>query len=169
MTNIINQQLSLGPFQFTIADLGIDQDIQNALDMIPRLARALAAVFIVGVFAAGLSMLGSFLGLLLIPRMGRTLALFNWIIALVAAVFLLASSLVATIAPRVATQQLNEHGADVIGLGVISNSKLLSITWAAFGTMALSAFYWFYELIVECVRRRGTKKYAKKTAASYEK
>lgn len=113
-------------------------------------------------------MLGSLLALLLIPRMGRTLAFFNWLVAVVAAVFLLASSLLATIGPRVATEQLNARGADVIGLGIISSTKLLSITWAAFGTMALSAFYWFFELIVECVRRRRTGKYTK-NSAMYEK
>ncbi|CAN8104304.1 unnamed protein product [Discula destructiva] len=167
-TDRINQQLSVGPFQFTLAELGVNQDIQDKLDQLPKIARALAAVFIISVFLAGLSMLGSALGLLLIPRLGRTLAFFNWVIALLAAVFLLASSLVAMIGPREVARQLQAQGADVIGLEVISNTKLQRLTWAAFGLMALSMFYWFYELIVECVRRRRMRGYSEK-ASSYGK
>lgn len=162
-TDKLNQQLSVGPFHFTLADLGVTQDIQDALDKLPKLAKALAGVFIASTALAGLSMLGSALGLLLIPRLGRTLALFNWLVALAAAVLLLAAALVATIGPREAKSQLNKNGAEVIGLGVIANHKLLALTWAAFGLMALSTFYWFYELIVECVRRRRTKGYSEKT------
>lgn len=134
--------------------------------MLPKFAKALAAIFIVGVILAGLSMVLSFLAFLLIPRMGRTLAFFNWVLALLASIVLIASALVATIAPREVTNLLNQHGADTIGLGIITNTKLLAITWAAFGTMALSMFYWFYELIVECCLRRRTKTYS---TSSYEK
>lgn len=108
-------------------------------------------------------MLGSFIGFILIPRLGRTLSFFNFILALLAVILLLASSLVATLGPNKVTEELQANGtADQVGLEVISNTKLQGLTWAAFALMALSMFYWFYELVVECVRRRRTGGFTEK-------
>lgn len=161
-TDKINQQLSVGPFQVTIADLGVSQDVQDKLNDLPKLAKALAAVFIVSCLLTGLSMLGSLAGFLLLPHKGRTISFFNFILALLAVILLLASSLVATIGPKEATKQLQNNNIDAIGLEVISSTKLQSLTWAAFALMAISMFYWFYELVVECVRRRRTGAFMEK-------
>lgn len=120
-------------------------------------------------FLSGLSVLTAALALLLIPRLGRTLAFANWLVALLAGVVLLASSLVATVGPREVAKQLQARGADEIGLGIISNTRLLSVTWAAFGLMALAAVYWFFELVTECVRGRRTSGFASDKASAYGK
>ncbi|KAJ4414101.1 hypothetical protein N0V82_008132 [Gnomoniopsis sp. IMI 355080] len=155
-TEKINQELSVGPFQITLAELGVSQDIQDKLNDLPKIAKALAAVFIVSCFLTGLSMLGSFGGFLLLPHKGRTISFFNFLLALLAVILLLASSLVATIAPPEVTKQLQENNIDAIGLEIIASKKLEALTWAAFALELVAMFYWFYELVVECVRRRRT-------------
>lgn len=139
--------------------------MQDKLNDLPKLAKALAGVYIVSCFLAGLSMLGSLVGFVLIPRLGRTLSFANFLLALLAVILLLASSLVATIGPKEATKQLDANGADAIGLEIIASTKLQGLTWAAFALMVLAMFYWFYELVVECVRRRRTGGFTEKQAS----
>lgn len=160
----IQQELKVGPFQLTLSDLGVSQDIIDKLNNIPKYAQALAAVYILSCLFVGLSMLGTLAGFFLLPREGRLLPFSNFAIGLLAVFFLLASSLIATIAPSEVTKQLQQQGidADAIGLEVIASKKLQGLTWAGFALMLLTMFFWFYELAVVCVRRRRTGRFAEK-------
>lgn len=159
-TDKLNQELGVGPLQFTLTDLGVGSDIQSTLNYVPKIAKALAALFIATVALTGFSMLGAIVGFL--GRAGRCTCFFNLAVALGSAVFLLASALLATIGPREVERQIQQRGGADLGLGVLSNSKLARILWAAFALMAATTLFWFYELIVECVRRRRTRGWGEK-------
>ncbi|KAF3766356.1 hypothetical protein M406DRAFT_339597 [Cryphonectria parasitica EP155] len=148
-TSKLNEELSLGPFAFTLSELGVSDSVQEKLALVPKVAKALAAVFIASVGLTGLAMITSLAGFLLIPRAGRLLSFLNVCIAFWAMILLLASSLVATIAPRIVAEEIANNGGDDIGLEVDYNMKLASLTWAAFALMVLSLAYWFVEFIVE--------------------
>lgn len=150
----------MGPFQFTLSDLGVDSDIQSTLNYVPKIAKALAALFIVTVALTGFSLLGAIVGIL--GSAGRCASFFNFSVSLASAIFLLASALLATIGPREVESQIQQRGGSDLGLGVLSNRKLAAILWAAFALMAATTLFWFYHLIVECVRRRRTRAFGEK-------
>lgn len=133
---------------------------------IPKVAMALAALFIITVMLTGAVMLGSAIGFLVIPRAARLISFVNFVVALGAVVFLLASALVATIGPQEVANQIKQRGGDTVGLEVIANTKLATLAWAAFALMVLSMFFWFYELVVECVRRRRVGAFGEKSVSS---
>lgn len=163
VTAKLDSDLSLGPFRFSLTQLGVSESVQQKLNDIPQLAKALAAVFIVSVILTGLTMLSSALAFVLSG--GRMLSFFNLLLAALAAIFLLASSLIATIGPPLVAQQIRNNAGDTIGLEVVSNRKLYSLTWAAFALMLVSTFFFFSELIVECVRRRRAGRFGEKSSS----
>lgn len=133
---------------------------------IPKIAMALAALYIITVVLTGMVMLGSATGFLLIPRAARLISFLNFVVALGAVVFLLASALVATIGPREVADQIAKNGGNTVGIEVIANTKLAALAWAAFALMVVSMFFWFYELVVVCVRRRRVGAYGEKPGLS---
>lgn len=170
LTNKLTQELSVGPFHFTLSQLGVSESTQQQLNELPKVAKALAGLFIVTVILTGLAMLGSAAGFLLLPTHGaRTMSFFNFLLALLAVVLLLAGALVATIGPRLVAQKLQDTLGSGVGLEVIANIKLATLMWAAFALETLAMFIWFYELVAFCVRRRRTGAFGEKSSAAYGK
>lgn len=140
------------------------------MEQLPKVAKALAGLFIVTVVLTGLAVLGSTAGFLLLPaRAARTLSFFNFVIALLAVILLLAGALVATIGPRLVAQQLQQKLGSGVGLEVIANIKLATLIWAAFALETLAMFIWFYELVAFCVRRRRTGAFSEKSSTAFGK
>lgn len=173
LTDKLQKELSVGPFNFTLSTLGISEDTQSKLGYLPIVAKVLAGLFIVTLAATGVSMLLTLLGFLLIPNHApRRLSFLNMGAALAAVIFTLASSLVATFVPRAIASQLQESLGSTVGLEIIANMKLATMLWAACGMTALSTVSWFGELIVQCVRRRRMRRYSsyeQKFTSSFEK
>lgn len=170
MTGKLEQELSLGPFNFTLAQLGISQDTQDKLGYLPIVAKVLAGLFVVTVGATATSMFATALGFLLIPaRAPRRLSLLNMGAAALAVVFTLASSLVTTFVPRGIAAEVQSSLGDAVGLEIIANMKLVFLTWAACGFAVLATLSWFCELIVQCVRRRRFGVSRQRYTTSFEK
>lgn len=148
ISTLLNKQLSLGPFNVTLSDLGLSSDMVGKLKDLPALFEALAAMYILSAAFTGLAALGALAALFLLPRRApRRVSLANLALALPAAVFLLVGSLMYTVGAGEVVKKIRGMGAGDVGLDVEVGSKFEALSWAAFALMAVAAAYWAYELV----------------------
>lgn len=149
-------QLSIGPFDLSLSDLGISPDLQSKLNDLPKLFEALAAMYIISVIFSGLAILGSIAGFFLVPSAGRTILVLNFLLASSANFFLLVGSLLTTVGGNQAKDKIKDNGGDDIGLVIHVGKKFQALTWTAFALMILATNYWVWEFVVATrARRRG--------------
>lgn len=162
ITSLLNQQLSIGPFNISLSDLGITQKLENKLSSLPQIFEALCAIYIISAGFTGLSILSALVGMFLLPQKGgRKLVLVELVLALTGTLFLFIGSLLYTIGGKEAVKKIHESGADDIGLKVSVGSKFEALTWAAFALMAIAAGYWVYEFVVMTKKVRRERKMAR--------
>ncbi|KUI73509.1 hypothetical protein VM1G_09089 [Cytospora mali] len=160
---MLDKELSIGPFNLSLSDLGITDDLQSKLNDLPKLFEALAAMYILSVAFSGLAILGSAAGLFYVSSTGRKVIIANFVIASLAMLFLLVGSLLTTVGGSEAKKEIKKKGGDDIGLVMNLGKKFEAITWAAFAMMLLATFYWVYEFIVATrARRRGVGAYGRR-------
>lgn len=153
---MLDKELSFGPFNLSLSDLGITSDLQGKLNDLPKLFEALAAIFIVSVGLSGLAIIGSLAGLFLVPSAGRKVVIVNFILALLSMLFLLIGGLLTSVGGSEAQKEIKKKGGDDIGLVMNLGKKFEAVTWAAFALMLLATLYWVYEFVVATrARRRG--------------
>lgn len=147
LTAKFDHELSVGPLDLNLADLGFTKDLQDEFDKIPRLLMALAVVYILAVGFTALSFLGSVAALPLIDgAKARLVVVANLGAAGLAAFLLLVGSLTTTVGARSAAHKIDDLGED-IGLRATAGAKFLGLTWATFGLMAVAAAYWVWEMV----------------------
>lgn len=174
ITTILNKQLSIGPFNISLSDLGVTQKLEKKLSSLPEIFEALAAIYIISACFAGLSILSTLAGVFLLPHKGgRKLVIGEILLALMGALFLLVGSLLYTVGGKAAVSKIHDSGADDVGLEVSVGSKFQALTWAAFSLMVLATGYWIYEFVVmtKAARRdrkmkRGTEKHSMESSRS---
>lgn len=174
ISTLLNKQLSVGPFNVTLSDLGITSDMLGKLKDLPAVFEALTALYILSAAFTGLAVLGALAALFLLPRHApRRISLANLALALPAAIFLLVGSLIYTIGAAEIVKKIQEMGADDVGLKVEVGTKFEALSWAAFGLMAIAAGYWLYDFISElrAAKRNGrvrgkTEKYSMESSRS---
>ncbi|KAJ9136436.1 hypothetical protein NKR23_g9864 [Pleurostoma richardsiae] len=166
---LLDRELRLGPLHLNITDLGFTQDLQDEIDKLPALFRALAALFIISAALTGLALLASLAAFFLLRpvhpqnRGGTAILLTNFTIALLAALFLLAGGLGTTIGGKKAVNEVNDKGSD-IGITAERGNKFIAMIWAAFALIALCVPYWAAEMVLQMrVRKRlgGARPYGK--------
>lgn len=149
VSDLLNKQLSLGPFNVTLSDLGVTDDMTGRLKDLPSVLKAIVAIYIISAVFTGLAVLGAFASLFILPAHApRRTSLANLGLALPAAVFLLIGSLLYTIGAAQIVKELSEMGAGDIGLEVEIGTKFEALSWAAFALMVLATAYWLYEVVV---------------------
>ncbi|KAI3391145.1 hypothetical protein diail_7912 [Diaporthe ilicicola] len=162
---MLDKQLSVGPFNISLSDLGITEDLQDKLNDLPKLFQALAVMYILGVAFSGLAILGSAAGLFIIPSGGRKIPLVNFLVAALAMLFLLVGSLLTTVGGKKVKEEIQKRGGDDIGLEMELGSNFMALTWAAFALMTLATFYWIYETFaVHRSRSRGAARHGRRRA-----
>ncbi|KAK7698030.1 hypothetical protein SLS64_012908 [Diaporthe eres] len=162
---MLDKELSVGPFNMSLSDLGITDELQDKLDDLPKLFQALAIMYILGVAFSGLAILGAAAALFIIPSGGRKIPLANFLIAALAMLFLLVGSLLTTVGVKKVKEEIQKRGGDEIGLEVQLGNKFEALTWAAFALMALATFYWIYETVAAHRQRRtGASRYRRRGA-----
>ncbi|POS78462.1 SUR7 protein [Diaporthe helianthi] len=167
---MLDKELSVGPLNISISDLGITDELQDKLDDLPKLFQALAIIYILGVAFSGLAILAAAAALFIIPSGGRKIPLANFLIAALAMLFLLVGSLLTTVGVKKAQEEIKKRGGDEIGLEVELGSKFEALSWAAFALMALAMFYWVYETVAAHRRRRtGAARFGGRRRAKNEK
>lgn len=166
VTQMLDHDLSVGPFTLNLADLGIVKDIQSGINTISKFAEVPVVIYFFAVAFIALSMLGSIAAVFLISRTQldsdslhsynrrrsfeistKLVIMANLGLASSAVLALLIGNLVMTIASKKVVQEVAEH-ASKYGLNAYQGTKFLATTWAAFTLMVLAAIWWVIEFIV---------------------
>ncbi|KAK0630249.1 actin cortical patch SUR7/pH-response regulator pali [Bombardia bombarda] len=150
---LFDQELQVGPFNLTLRDLGVTDDIQSDIDTLNSLIKAFAIILIVTVALIGVSMLLSVASLFLIRSREHLVLLSNVIISSIAAGMIILCSILITVGAHVAVSKVNDLGDD-IGLTASTGSKYKILIWTAVGLMVVAFLYWLWQLI-SFKRHRG--------------
>lgn len=164
ITTLLDKQLSLGPFNVTLSDLGVTDDMMGKLKDLPSILKAIVAIYIISAIFTGLAVLGALAALFVLPgHAPRRVTLLNLGLAVPAALFLLVGSLLYTIGAAEIVKKIGDMGADDIGLKVEVGTKFEALSWAAFALMVISVAYWVYEVVVvfRARKRAGTGRRAR--------
>ncbi|KAL6913308.1 hypothetical protein ACHAPO_003075 [Fusarium lateritium] len=161
LTEMLDKQLSVGPFDLSLADINWPDDIQDSIDLLNKALLATFVLYVIAVGLSGLAMLASLAAFFLFSRRGVNAV--NLIIASLAALVLLVSSILVTVAGKKGVDKLNDVGDDV-GISASIGNKFLGLTWAAAALMIAAAIYWFVHL---CLMRRERKREWKPRKGSY--
>ncbi|KAI4171081.1 MAG: hypothetical protein LQ343_004493 [Gyalolechia ehrenbergii] len=146
-TSVIQKELKPG---INLTDLQWPSAIKDAVHAVKVASSAMFVLYCIGVAAAGLALLGAFLGVF---SGGRIAALANNGLALLAMMALgIASAIVSAIMSKV-VHEVNKHGTDV-GVTASKGKTFLGMTWAATGLMFVAAIAWIYEFVA--FRRQQT-------------
>ncbi|KAL8687096.1 MAG: hypothetical protein Q9218_006636 [Villophora microphyllina] len=146
-TSVIQKELKPG---ISLDDLHWPSAIKNAVHAVEIASKAMFVLYVVGVAATGLALLGAFLGVL---SGGRLAALLNNILAFLAFMALgIASAIASAIMSKVVTE-VNKHGTDV-GVTAAKGRTFQGMTWTATVLMFITAIAWIYEFVAH--RRQQT-------------
>lgn len=152
LTELLDHQLEVGPFQLSLTDINWPDDIQDAIDMLNSALLALFVLYVLGVGFSGLAMLGSLAAFFLFSRRGVNAA--NLGLASLAALCLTVGSILVTVAGDKGVDKINDVGDDV-GISASLGTKFLALTWASSGFMIAATSYWTTHL---CLMRRERKR-----------
>ncbi|GAB1310622.1 hypothetical protein MFIFM68171_00832 [Madurella fahalii] len=135
--------IDIGPLferNLSLADLGLTEDIESALDSLNSLLKAFTVIFAIGVGFTGLSLLAS-VAWAVLRSDGRGLLWSNLAIASLAVLFVVLGGLVATIGARVAEAEINDLGEN-IGLSSAAGTGWVILVWIGAGLMVVACGCW---------------------------
>lgn len=161
LTEMLDKQLEVGPFQMNLADINWPDDIQDSIDLLNTALLVTFVFYVLAVGFSGLAMVASAGAFFLFARRGVNAV--NVILSGLAALVLLIASIVVTVAGKKGVNKINDVGDDV-GLSASVGKKFLALTWAAAALMIIAAIYWVMHL---CLMRRERKRQWKPRKGSY--
>lgn len=150
---MLDHELNVGPLSLNLADLGFTKGIQEKLDDIPKVIKAIVSMYIIAALFIGLTFFASIGAVLLIPKSGKIIVLANLGLAGLAVLFLLIGNLITTVGSNKVVEAVTSMG-NGIGLYAQQGGKFIAMTWATFALMLLSVFYWAYEFFAQ--KKRGS-------------
>ncbi|CAH0022262.1 unnamed protein product [Clonostachys rhizophaga] len=139
LETIINNQLSLGPFDIKLPDLGWTDDIQANLDSLNEALLGFFVLYVLGITFCGLSILIC-LAAFAKPE-HKKVVLSAVSISLIAASVLVAASIIATVMTTKGIDRMNlltRH----IGVEVQGGHKFLGLTWTSAVAILLALMFW---------------------------
>ncbi|KAF4976334.1 hypothetical protein FZEAL_6978 [Fusarium zealandicum] len=161
LTEMVDQELGIGPLSLSLADINWPSEIQDAIDMLNKALLAQFILYVLGVGFSGLAMLACAAAFFLYTRRGVNAV--NLILAALAALVLTVSSILVTVAGKKGVDKINEVGDDV-GVSASAGNKFLGLTWAAAGVMIVATIYWTMHL---CMMRKERRREWKPRKGSY--
>ncbi|KAF5615797.1 hypothetical protein F52700_13233 [Fusarium sp. NRRL 52700] len=161
LTEMLDKQLEVGPFQMNLADINWPDDIQDSIDLLNTALLVTFVFYVLAVGFSGLAMVASAGAFFLFARRGVNAV--NVILSGLAALVLLIASIIVTVAGKKGVNKINDVGDDV-GLSASVGNKFLALTWAAAALMIIAAIYWVMHL---CLMRRERKRQWKPRKGSY--
>ncbi|KAL6881320.1 actin cortical patch SUR7/pH-response regulator pali [Trichoderma novae-zelandiae] len=145
LTEILDQQLSIGPFDISLADIHWPGSIQSKIDTLNGALLALFVFYVLGVGFSGLSMLACIPAFLLQDK--RLVLMANGALASLAAATITLGSIIATAASAVAVSAINSQGKSVT-LVATKGTKFYALTWTAAALMIVSALFWVGKFVL---------------------
>ncbi|KAF5569809.1 hypothetical protein FPHYL_1798 [Fusarium phyllophilum] len=161
LTEMLDKQLEVGPFQLNLADINWPDDIQDSIDLLNTALLVTFVFYVLAVGFSGLAMVASAGAFFLFARRGVNAV--NVILSGLAALVLLIASILVTVAGKKGVNKINDVGDDV-GLSASVGNKFLALTWAAAALMVIAAIYWVMHM---CLMRRERKRQWKPRKGSY--
>lgn len=150
---MLDKQLSVGPLSLNIADLGLTDEIQDKLDLFPKIIKAIVAMYIIAAVFIVLSFFGSCAAIALINKSGgRSIIKINLGVAFAAFLFLLIGNAIVTAGGYEVVGKVKTLG-EKFGLSAKGGDKFLALSWAPFVLMSLALIYWAWEIVFGEKRR----------------
>lgn len=170
LSTVLDQQLSIGPFNISLSDLGFTQKLEAKLSKLPQIFEALAAIYILSAIFAGLTLVTSLASFFVLPARNnsRKLMLVDVVLAFFAALFIFIGSLMYTIGAKAVVGKIQDLGAGDIGLDVVVGTKFQALTWASFALAFVALVYWVYEFVVATRERKRERNVRRGKVDGYE-
>ncbi|CAH0051991.1 unnamed protein product [Clonostachys solani] len=149
LETIINNQLSLGPFDIKLPNLGWTDDIQANLDTLNEALLGFFVLYVLGITFCGLSILIC-LAAFVKPQHKRV-ALSAVLISLTAASVLVTASIIATVVTTKGIDRMNRLTRH-IGVEVQGGQKFLALTWTSAVAILLAFMFWGIKYLI--IRKR---------------
>jgi hypothetical protein len=142
LSDILDHEIKAGPLNLNLNQLPIPKKVQDAIDVINNALMALLVFFALASGFSGLSFLISLAVLVLWRnKLTRRMVWINIVISAIGTLVLLIGSAIVTYVNSKGVKEINDAGKDV-GISGIRGSKFITISWVAFGLMALTSLYW---------------------------
>lgn len=139
LTEILDQELSVGPLDLSLADISWPDSIQDKISDLNSALLALFVFFVLGVGFSGLSMLACIPAFLLGDK--KIILFINTALASLAATTITLGSIVVTAASSIAVNAINKAGKKIT-LVATKGTKFYTISWIAAIFMIISTLFW---------------------------
>ncbi|KAM0465717.1 hypothetical protein ACHAPV_001774 [Trichoderma viride] len=139
LTEILNQELSIGPLDISLADIDWPDSIQDKISDLNSALLALFSFFVLGVGFSGLSMLACIPAFFLGDK--KIILFINTALASLAAATITLGSIVVTAASSIAANAINKAG-EKITLVATKGTKFYIISWIAAIFMIITSLFW---------------------------
>ncbi|KAL3428457.1 SUR7 protein [Phlyctema vagabunda] len=140
--SVLNEQLSLGPLDVSLSDLGWSDDIQDGINALNTAMSATFVLYAIGIAAAGVSVITALLAFFM--HGSRLISIGNWGLAFISFLSLLVSSVIVTVFQNKAASVIRRYGND-IGIFADKGTKFLILTWVATACMFIASIAWIFE------------------------
>lgn len=159
LTEILDQELKVGPVRLSLADLKFPSGIQRQINKLNSLLTAVFVLYVLGIGFSGISMILCAVGFFL--TLNRLLMLSNLAVASLAGFAYMLGSLITTIGANEGADTITDVG-ETVGVSARAGQKFIVISWVAFALATATTIYWFAELWIE--RRRRKRSWTEKPA-----
>lgn len=139
LTELLDHELSVGPFEISLNDINWPDEVQDAINAINDVLLAMFVLYVLGIGFSGIGVFTAAAAFVFAGK--RSVMLINLAVSALAAICILVGSILVTVAVTAGIDQINDVGDDV-GIAAKKGDKFLGITWAAAAMMVLSTVIW---------------------------
>ncbi|KAH7328129.1 actin cortical patch SUR7/pH-response regulator pali [Stachybotrys elegans] len=151
LTDILDQQLRVGPLELSLNDIDWPSDVQDAIQMLNNVLLGLFILYVLTMAFSGLTIIGTIVAVFLLSR---GVVLINMVIASLGMLTSTIASIIVTVVMTRGIDELNDVGQD-IGLQGQRGSQFLTLTWIVSAFMiAATASYTVQCCLLTRQRRR---------------
>ncbi|KAL7950055.1 actin cortical patch SUR7/pH-response regulator pali [Trichoderma barbatum] len=159
LTDIMDRQLSLGPFHISLEKIHWPGSIQLKISALNSALMALFVFYVLGVGFSGLAMLACIPTFVLGEK--KILLMANTALASLAAATITLASIIATAASCIAVNAINVEGKPV-SVVASRGTKFYTLTWVTAALMMLSTAFWVGKFVlVWKTEKKDRERYSK--------
>ncbi|KAK5998392.1 hypothetical protein PT974_00771 [Cladobotryum mycophilum] len=162
LTEILDHEMSVGPFHINLAKIDWPDSIQDKLDNLNDSLLALFVFYVLGVGFSGLTMLACIPTIILPEK--KYLILLNLSFSSLGAFFIALGSIVVTAAGSIGTNALNKAG-EKVSVVAEQGTKFYIISWIAAGFMTMVTLFWAAQFFL--LNRKIKKQMAEESKEAY--
>lgn len=161
VTALLEKELSVGPVDVSLSDLGWNDEIQEKVESINKVLLGLFILYVIGMAASAACVLTG--GVAVFAPGRRSVTFVNLAVASLGSLVLSVASVIDTMAVTKGFGEIND-AADNVGVRVGGGRKFLALAWAATAVANVVSFFWTVRAVGVLRRQR---KMAKQSKAPY--